>query len=187
MKPIYELPNLHTERLVLRPFVITDVKRVTELLHNKLVSDTALYIPHPYTEKDAIDWISSQVVDFQEERNTNFAVTLKSDNELIGAIGLKFNKDFDNAELGYWIGVDYWNMGYATEAAKRTVKFGFEVLDFNRIFAHYMGNNPASGQVMEKAGMKYEGILRKHVCKNGTFHDLIVYGILKEDYLHNRF
>ncbi len=69
--------------------------------------------------------------------------------ELIGAIGLTLSKKYDHAEMGYWIGVPFWGKGYCTEAAKIVLQYGFEELKLNRIFAHHMTNNPASGKVMD--------------------------------------
>jgi len=84
--------------------------------------------------------------------------------------------------MGYWIGKSYWGKGYCTEAARRLIKYGFEELKLNRIFAHFMTGNPASGRVMEKAGMIYEGHLRQHVKKWDVVQDLKIYAILKDEY-----
>ena len=67
----------------------------------------------------------------------NFAITLRSGKSFIGAIGLRINQTDDNAELGYWIGKPYWNLGYATEAAEAVVRYSFEVLGLNRIHARH--------------------------------------------------
>jgi RimJ/RimL family protein N-acetyltransferase len=92
------------------------------------------------------------------------------------------NLDHALAEMGYWIGKPFWNHGYCTEAAKRLVRFGFEALQLNRILARHLSRNPASGRVMEKIGMQYEGCLRQHIKKWGVFEDLKIYAILKETY-----
>ena len=62
------------------------------------------------------------------------------------------------------------------------LKYGFEKMNLNRIYACHLGKNPASGKVMEKIGMKYEGLLRKHVKKWGKYEDLLYYGLLKKEY-----
>ncbi|NEP60397.1 MAG: GNAT family N-acetyltransferase, partial [Symploca sp. SIO2G7] len=87
-----------------------------------------------------------------------------------------------NAELGYWIGVLYWSKGYCTEAAKAVVQYGFEVIGLHRIQAAHFPHNPASGRVMQKIGMSYEGYRRQHILKWGKFEDLELYGILKSDW-----
>jgi RimJ/RimL family protein N-acetyltransferase len=77
--------------------------------------------------------------------------------------------------------VPYWGRGYATEAALAVIAFGFEELGLNRIYAQHMASNPASGRVMQKAGMRHEGTLRQHVTKFGIVDDIAIYGILASD------
>ena len=109
-------------------------------------------------------------------------MTLKGTGELVGAIGLMVKPEHANAEMGYWVGVPYWNRGYAAEAARALIAFGFEALELERIHAHYFIRNPASGRVMEKAGMTREGLLRHAIRKNGVFEDLAVYAILRDQF-----
>ena len=96
-------------------------------------------------------------------------------------MGLHPEMPHRHAELGYWIGVPYWGNGYATEAAKAVVRYGFEQIKLNRIFAHHFKHNPASGKVLRNIGMKYEGCMRQHVLKWGQFVDLELYSILHEE------
>ena len=102
---------------------------------------------------------------------------------LIGIIALEFNHLARLAELGYWLGVPYWNKGYATEAARAVVEYGFKVLRLNRIQARHMTNNPASGRVLQKLGMAYEGTHRQATRRFGAYQDLAVYAILRSEYL----
>ena len=76
----------------------------------------------------------------------------------VGAMGLTINKRFNRAQLGYWIAKEYWNQGYCTEVSKTILEYGFHELDLHRITASYIIRNPASGKVMEKIGMKKEGL-----------------------------
>ncbi|GGD79240.1 GNAT family N-acetyltransferase [Paenibacillus nasutitermitis] len=99
----------------------------------------------------------------------------------LGVVGLHVNKTHNMAELAYWIGKPYWRSGYCTEAAERVVQFAFDELALNRVFAAAMTRNPASYKVMEKIGMKQEGILRNHIRKGETYEDLRYYGILRID------
>ena len=80
------------------------------------------------------------------------------------------------------IGVDYWNNGYATEAARRIVEFGFNGLELNRIGAKTLKRNTTSGRVLQKLGMKHEGTIRQGKMKWGKFEDLELYGILKSEW-----
>jgi [ribosomal protein S5]-alanine N-acetyltransferase len=172
-------PTLETARLLLRPFRLADADRVQRLAGDREVADTLLKVPYPYEDGMAEKWIADQQDWFERRQQAVFAVTLKSDDTLIGAIGLRLEMNDQRAELGYWIGKPYWNHGYCTEAARAAIQFGFEQLNLNRIFAHHFVRNPASGRVMQKLGMVYEGRLRQHVKKWDAFEDLEVYGILK--------
>lgn len=84
--------------------------------------------------------------------------------------------------MGYWIGKPFWGKGYITEALKAVLAFGFDKLQLNRIEAHHLDFNEASGAVLMKVGMRHEGILRKHVKKNGEFYDIVLFGLISQDY-----
>ena len=102
--------------------------------------------------------------------------------KLVGAIGLNIERRFNQAELGYWIGKPFWNRGYATEAAIAVIRFGFASLDLNRIASRHFSRNPASGRVMQKAGLRHEGTARQSMIKWGKYEDLQLYAILREDW-----
>lgn len=174
-------PTLATERLCLRPFRTADADDVQRLAGDRAVADTTLNIPHPYEDGLAEKWISNHRDWFEQGEQAVFAITLRSDDTLLGALGLRVTPDDQRAELGYWIGKPYWGQGYCTEAARNVLRFGFEQLDLNRIYAHHLSRNPASGRVMQKIGMTHEGHLRQHVRKWGVFEDLELYGMLKSD------
>lgn len=102
---------------------------------------------------------------------------------LIGAIGLEIHPKHRRAEVGYWIGKDYWGQGFATEALKVVLAYGFS-RGINRIWAEHFANNPASGRVMQKAGMKHEGTLRQHMVKWDRPVDCEVYGVLASEFVN---
>jgi RimJ/RimL family protein N-acetyltransferase len=106
----------------------------------------------------------------------------KADQQLMGAISLRPHQRHQRADIGYWIGVPYWNQGYTSEAARRLVDYGFAELGLRRIYASYFSHNIASRRVMEKAGMTYEGTLRQHVERLGKFYDLGYCGILRSEW-----
>jgi RimJ/RimL family protein N-acetyltransferase len=176
------LPVIETQRLRLRPFEISDAKDVQRLAGDRAVADTTLNIPHPYDDGEAEIWISGHRDLFKKWEHAIFAIALRETGELVGAMGLHLNPRFNRAELGYWIGKPYWNNGYCTEAARRVVQFGFEDLLLNRIHAHHMSRNPASGRVMEHIGMRLEGTMRQHVRKWDKYEDIVCYAILREDW-----
>jgi len=175
-------PTLEAERLILRPFTIADAPEVQKLAGDKAVAETTLNIPYPYEDGMAEEWIGTHEKSFKDNKNVTFAIVQKTDNQLAGAISLTINERFNNAEMGYWIGVPYWNKGYCTEAARVLLDYGFNDLNLNRIFAHHMSHNEASGKVMQKMGMNYEGCHHQAVKKNGSYLDIKVYAILKEDF-----
>ncbi len=175
-------PILHTERLTLRSFKLEDAQDVQRLAGDRDIAATLTRMPHPYQDGMAEKWIRSCYEKFEKDEALNFAITLRADKNLIGGIGLRLDRENENAELGYWIGKPYWNRGYCTEAAKVVVVHSFEVLKLNRIHAKYFKRNTASGRVLEKIGMQYEGCFRQHIKKWDTFEDLMGYGMLKTDY-----
>ncbi|GJQ62493.1 MAG: N-acetyltransferase [Melioribacteraceae bacterium] len=182
MIDIFEVPELTTNRLVLRPFTLADVPDIVNLMKDKEISDNTMFIPYPYSENDAIDWLATHSTELGENKGLVFAITLKESKTFVGSIGLTFNADNNHTEMGYWIGKNFWNNGYATEASKRVMEFAFDDICFNRVHAHFMSSNPQSGRVMEKIGMKYEGTMRQHLLKFDKYQDIIIYGITKEDY-----
>jgi [ribosomal protein S5]-alanine N-acetyltransferase len=189
---------------------MADADEVQRLGGDRAVADTTLNIPHPYEDGLAEKWISNHRDWFERREQAVFAVTIKgpcatasseavrpesceqtllaskqwhtSAGALIGCVQLQMHAEDQRAELGYWIGRPYWNQGYATEAARAVLGFGFEQLGLNRIDAHHFVRNPASGRVMQKLGMSPEGCLRQHVKKWNAFEDLELYGILKSQW-----
>lgn len=188
MSPTINLPRLQTQRLLLRPLEVDDAPQIVKLAGDRRVAATTLNIPHPYGMDIAEDFIYAVRHDMQKKRGYVFAITKQRENKLLGCIGLTLQRIHMSAELGYWLGVPYWGKGYTTEAAKRLVDFGFEDLELNRIFAVWFTDNPASGRVLEKCGMKHEGVLRQHLMKWGEFKDAAHCGMLRtewESYVQN--
>jgi len=173
---------LQSDRLTLRPFEADDASDVQRLAGNWKIADTTLNVPHPYEDGMAEEWISTLKPSFDSGERATFAAICTADQQLVGAISLRINGPFDRAELGYWIGEPYWGCGYCTEAAKVVVRYGFEKLDLNRIHACFLERNPSSGKVLQKIGMSAEGVARQHVKKHGKFEDLILYGMVRDEW-----
>ena len=106
--------------------------------------------------------------------------------KLVGAISLMIKGEYRRAELGYWIARDRWNNGYATEASRRILDFGFEFLGMHRIEARHFLRNPASGQVMQKLGMQKEGVERDWAIKWDRYESLVVYSLLETEWRERR-
>jgi len=179
---------IETDRLVLRPFALGDAPTVERYCADREVARTTLAIPHPYPPGAAAEWIASHAPRFADGTNPVFAITLceeampNQSGQLIGAIDLRVKREHRHAEFGYVIYRPWWNRGYATEATRAILAYGFRTLDLHRIWAHHFSNNPASGRVMLKCGMTPEGTLRQHVCKWGEMLDAMNYGILREEF-----
>lgn len=177
-----KIPTIKTERLILRPFQLSDAKEVQRQAGNPKVAATTATIPHPYPDGTAEDWISKHQTWFEKGLAVDWAIELVEGQKLIGSIGLGINKANSRAEVGYWIGEEYWNKGYCSEAAKAAFRYAFEDLHLNKITSRHMFENPASGKVMENAGMEKEGILKQDFYKNGRFVDIVVYGLLRANW-----
>jgi ribosomal-protein-alanine N-acetyltransferase len=175
-------PTLRTERLLLRPFSLTDAPLVQYFAGEREVASPTLNIPHPYESGMAEAWINTHQADFESGKSATFAIVLADSGQLVGAIGLSFSGAHERAEIGYWIGRPYWGKGYATEASAACLAYAFEERHVNRVFAAHMTRNPASGRVMQKLGMRFEGRFRQHISRWGQFEDLDFYAILREEY-----
>ncbi|NJM05891.1 GNAT family N-acetyltransferase [Candidatus Gracilibacteria bacterium] len=174
---------LYTERLVLRGFRLADAPLIAEMVALREVAEGTLNIPHPYLPEMAEQWVAGHPTAAKDDVY-NFAITRVSDGLLIGSIVISVAPRFQRAEIGYWLGLTYWNQGYTTEAARAVLHWGFTQLGLHKMCASHFPANPASGRVMQKLGMQYEGTLRQHVRRDGEpFVDLIMYGVLREEFL----
>lgn len=133
--------------------------------------------PHPYTLADARYWLDS-VVGTKPE--TNFAIVV--DDEAVGGVGYTIQPDVGHrsAEIGYWLGEEFWGRGIASEALVVVTEHAFSTYDLCRLYAHVFEWNPASARVLEKAGYAFEGRLRKSVTKNGQTIDQLMYAAIRD-------
>jgi ribosomal-protein-alanine N-acetyltransferase len=131
--------------------------------------------PHPYTVSDAKSWLDNVIGRLPE---TNFAIA-SLNHEAVGGIGFILQQDVAHrsAEIGYWLGEDYWGQGLATEAVKVITRYAFAHHDICRIYAHVFEWNLASVRVLEKAGYLFEGRLKKSATKDGQTIDQLMYAI----------
>jgi len=171
-------PTLETPRLGLRPYDTSDIAELLPLVGSREVAATTLRIAHPYTEEHARAFLALA----DEPDKIWLAITLRNDGRQIGGIGLRLEPQHRHAELGYWLGVQYWGLGYATEAAQEMIRYGFQDLGLHRIFASHFAHNPASGRILKKLGMRWEGCQRQHLRKWDQFIDLELYGQLRQEW-----
>jgi RimJ/RimL family protein N-acetyltransferase len=178
-------PTLYTPRLVLRPFAMSDAPMVKRYAGEREIANGVGRLPHPYEDGMADAWIMTHEELFATNKEAIWAIVESDDNALIGSIGLILSAEDHNAELGYWIGLPHWGAGYATEAARELVRYAFEQHEqprLEKVYARHFGRNAASGRVLQKIGMTEEGLQRKHFMKWGTLEDLVLYGILREQW-----
>ena len=176
------VPTLATARLRLRPFAVADAPLVREQAGDRRVSEMTLNIPHPYPEGVAERWIASHAPKATEGRFYSFAIERRDDGALLGGVAITREARHNRAEIGYWLGVAHWNRGYMSEAARRVVAFGFADLGLHRVEATCLPRNPASARVMEHCGMRREGLLRDYIRKDGVYEDILIYGLVREDW-----
>jgi len=175
---------IETERLILRNFALTDMACVHDL---HMRPESVRYNPSGYPESEdasrqvVIEWMAQQE---QDERYAYTAAIIdKAYGSFIGMISLNLGKPkYRNAEIWYKILPEYWGKGFATEALLGILHFGFQVLNLHRIECGCSIHNTASYKVMEKAGMKREGINRQVLPLEDGWHDAYMYAILKEEF-----
>jgi ribosomal-protein-alanine N-acetyltransferase len=172
-------PTLRTDRLVLREFAMADAPELHRLAQAREVARTMLHHPHPYEEGMAEEWIKGLRPMFESGKGTTFAVVLQEGGTLIGTVSLYTRAPDGTAVLGeegtgllgFWLGVPYWNKGYATEAVAEVVRYGFEERGLLRIRANHFGSNAASGRVLGKVGMSHVGTRPNYYEKWGNAED----------------
>lgn len=172
-----------TERLLIREYRKTDVDGFLHVVRQPEIYATTYGIPQNYSRLHAEWWLRTIHENKRNNSSYEFAVFLRDTGRYIGNVGL-INVSFEHnrADISYYIDKDYMNKGYATEAAREMLKYGFERFGFNKIQGICMSCNPASRRVMEKIGMKYEGTLRQDLLKDGFYYDLDRLSILKNEY-----
>ncbi|MCW1921125.1 GNAT family N-acetyltransferase [Luteolibacter arcticus] len=179
MKLIY----LKTNRLVLRPPVPEDASAIQRYVGDRRIAETTALIPHPYPAGGAIEWIRHSDETLREGGGVNFSILLRESGELVGVVGL-IDRDEDSS-LGYWIGVPHWGKGYATEAVHRVIRHAFNARRLPSVHAYHFVHNPASGRVMQKAGLLYEGVQPLGASRLGERYDRVCYGVTAEQWRAN--
>ncbi|MGI6378020.1 GNAT family N-acetyltransferase [bacterium] len=172
-----------TERLILRRLKESDKEDIyTNLAHDKLVSKT-FKLPY-YENIDNMNAFMTTYLSRSADINTYFwVIELKKKSEAIGIFVTPSRSDSDfTIEVGWALGSNYWGKGYAAEALRAVIKFFFTEIGYNRITAAHFVGHDSSGLVMEKAGMRYEGMRRQEVFYRGQFIDTENYYILREEW-----
>ncbi len=176
---------INTDRLLLRKLEVTDAHDMFKnWATNSEVTKFLSWKPH-HNVDETKEVIKQWTLEYENDDNYDWAIKLNDIGEVIGEISLvRMDEKHYSCEVGYCISRKYWNMAIITEALKAVINYLFSEVGFNRIVATHDTNNIASGKVMIKSGMKYEGTLRQSKWRdNKGFYDLAVYAILKDEWL----
>jgi RimJ/RimL family protein N-acetyltransferase len=146
------IPVLETKRLAMRAPRLKDAKRIAALANDRRIAENVARIAHPYKVADAENFIAGANKSASE---AVFLITLR-DGAVIGACGLVMQDQ--TPELGYWLGVNYWGNGYATEALHAVIDYAFTDLANESLQAGSRVTNPASRRVLEKCGFQWTGV-----------------------------
>ncbi len=156
---------MHTSLISLRELTLSDSRRMAQLANNKKVWDNLRdSFPYPYYEKHAIEFIHSL-----NQNKAQWHLGIEYKEELCGVIGLFIQQHFfqKKAELGYWLGEDYWHQGIATEAVRQICQYGFDQLGLKEIYASVFDFNKASMAVLKKNDFQKVPLKKRLVVKNG--------------------
>ena len=166
-------------KIILRAWKMDDLSSLQKYANNlniaKYMTDQ---FPHPYTREAGRTFI-----EFANKENHSRMWAIEYKGEAIGGIGLHTTRDVlrKNAEIGYWIGEDFWGQGLMSEAIGETIKWGFNHLDVNRIYARVFGNNMRSAALLEKCGFQKEVHVKDGIIKNNEFLDELLFAIRKSN------
>lgn len=176
-------PLLKTKRLILRAPVPEDAPAIQHYVSDRRIAETTALIPHPYPVGGALEWIRRSDDTLREGRGVDFSILLRDSDELVGVVGL-IDRGADSS-LGYWIGVPHWGNGYATEAVHRVIRHAFNARRLPAVHACHFAHNPASGRVMQKAGLLYQGVEPLGSSRDGVRYDRCCYGITATQWREN--
>jgi ribosomal-protein-alanine N-acetyltransferase len=172
------MPEIETPRLLLRMFSQDDLDDLSRIYAD---ADVMRYLSgHPLTREETAGWLKYFLAGWEQYGFGWWAVVLKESGELIGHCGLQFIHVTLEVEVTYGLAKPYWRMGLASEAARACLRYGFEQLKLDRIYALADPGNIESHRVMERVGMKYDKI---EYYKDDLYEgDLIYYVISRDEY-----
>lgn len=161
---------IKSKNFILRPYRRRDAESLAKNINNKKIFRNTANIPYPYTLRDAKKWIVRNMKERKKKKPVMINFVIDVNGEVAGSVG--FHKiEGHKAEIGYWLAEKYWGRGIMTEAVKLITRFGFKKLKLKRIYGRVYSFNKASIRVLEKAGYKLEGILKKNTRKGKKFID----------------
>ena len=177
-----KMPTLETERLLLRPMRVSDAEDMFEYACKESVTRYLLWKPHTsvaYTKR-YLEYLAGR---YRLGMHYEWALVLREEGRMIGTCGFaNFDCAHNTGEIGYVLNPAYQGKGLMQEAAERVMRFGFSVLGLHRIEARYMVGNDASRRLMERLGMREEGVRREAMLVKGAYRDIGGYAILAKEF-----
>lgn len=170
---------IKTKEFILRPFKKGDENSLKKNIDNEKIYKNTLTIPHPYTLKNARDWVAKNLKLARASRPTEINFALDIGGEVVGGVGIR-NIEEQKAEIDYWIAEKCWGKGLATRAVKLATNFAFKKMGLKRVYGYAFSFNKASQRVLEKAGYRLEGVLRKNSKKGNRLIDDFLYAKIRK-------
>ncbi len=158
-----------------------DIPDIARLADNIAIAQMTANLPYPYTIEHALNWW-----DYVQSHTNEHVFSIIGDDEFMGVVGLVHEPEHERAELGYWLGQNFWNKNVMTTAAGMAVAYAFTMLDAQKIYSRCFAPNKASQRVLEKNGFTLEGCQRAHHIRMGIVQDVFCYGLLRSEYESTR-
>ncbi len=178
-----EQPVLETPRLRMRPLERSDTSAIQHAASARKIADTMISLPHPYPAGEAERYVAKQQAEREAGCSATFTIEQKVEGGFCGLVEVRdIDREHSQGELSFWLAVEAWGQGYMSEIIQAVMRYGFEVIGLNRLYAYHMLRNPASGRVLEKNGFKQEGLLHQRVRKWGKFEDVKLWAILRREW-----
>ena len=179
---LFSMPTLETPRLILRRIAMSDAKDIFAYSCDEEVARHVLWSAQK-SISEAKDYCRFMMRKYKYDEPSSWGIIEKATGKLVGTIGfMDYSEDNASVEVGYSLARWLWNGGYMTEALSCVIDYAFENMELNRIEAQHELTNPSSGRVMEKCGMKKEGVLRQRLYNKGKFVDVALYAIVRSDW-----
>lgn len=176
---------IETDRLILRKFTFNDINDVVELVSHPSVARVGSRIKASTTDVEKYISLQNSLQLFEVNKCFELGIELKGEHKIIGFVGM-IRKDHEQGEVGWALNIRYRGKGYATEAARALISYGFDKLALHRIWADTSNINVASWKVMERLGMRREGYYRESEFQDGRWIDGLVYAILADEWYAKR-
>lgn len=179
-----KMPVLETPRLILRRMLPSDCADMFEYASQSLVTRYLTWNPHKSREH-TLQYLEYVATRYRVGDFFDWALVWRENQKMVGTCGFtRFDYNNNTAEIGYVLNPVYWGRGIATEAVREVLRFGFVELNLHRIEARYMKDNINSRRVMERCGLKYEGMLRSALYIRNSYQDVCICSILSDEFFH---